>query len=124
MTLSVAITLSPNIMIAGILSWTVSFIIFDSYQQKWLSDTKMYWLQLTSYLLFYLLFIINCCEANESIAVLANDVSRDEKKFLIYDVNYGEGFNLRRDVFMRIANTVRILRERGYNYVLVLPPWG
>ncbi|EJW75460.1 hypothetical protein WUBG_13631, partial [Wuchereria bancrofti] len=25
---------------------------------------------------------------------------------------------------MRIANTVRILRERGYNYVLVLPPWG
>nr|CRZ25877.1 BMA-PAD-2 [Brugia malayi] len=84
----------------------------------------LYWLQLASYLLYYLLFIINCCEANESIAVLANDVSRDEKKFLIYDVNYGEGFNLRRDVFMRIANTVRILRERGYNYVLVLPPWG
>lgn len=26
--------------------------------------------------------------------------------------------------FCRIANTVRILRERGHNYVLVLPPWG
>ncbi|VDM27182.1 unnamed protein product [Toxocara canis] len=24
----------------------------------------------------------------------------------------------------RVANTVRLLRERGYNYVLVLPPWG
>lgn len=60
-----------------------------------------YWLLVTSNLLFYLLVITDYCDANESIAVLANDVSRDEKKFLIYDVNYGEGFNLRRDVFMR-----------------------
>ncbi|TKR64379.1 hypothetical protein L596_024925 [Steinernema carpocapsae] len=48
----------------------------------------------------------------------------EDRKFLIYDVNPGEGFNLRRDVYMRIANTVRLLRERGLNYVLVLPPWG
>uniref|UniRef100_A0A1I7TMJ6 GDP-fucose protein O-fucosyltransferase 2 n=1 Tax=Caenorhabditis tropicalis TaxID=1561998 RepID=A0A1I7TMJ6_9PELO len=47
-----------------------------------------------------------------------------EKKFLLYDVNFGEGFNLRRDVYMRIANTVRLLRESGENYILVLPPWG
>lgn len=59
------------------------------------------WLLATLCLLFYLLFIVNYCDADESIAVLANDVSRDEKKFLIYDVNYGEGFNLRRDVFVR-----------------------
>ncbi|MCP9266039.1 GDP-fucose protein O-fucosyltransferase 2 [Dirofilaria immitis] len=67
---------------------------------------------------------MKCYYADENIAVLANDVSRNERKFLVYDVNYGEGFNLRRDVFMRIANTVRILREHGHNYVLVLPPWG
>lgn len=61
-----------------------------------------------------------------------------EKRYLIYDVNHGEGFNLRRDVYMRIANTVRLLREAGQscprplkyisnsgeNYHLVLPPWG
>ncbi|CAL2036393.1 unnamed protein product [Caenorhabditis brenneri] len=47
-----------------------------------------------------------------------------EKKFLLYDVNFGEGFNLRRDVYMRVANTVRLLRESGENWILVLPPWG
>lgn len=47
-----------------------------------------------------------------------------EKKFLLYDVNFGEGFNLRRDVYMRVANTVRSLRDSGENYILVLPPWG
>lgn len=47
-----------------------------------------------------------------------------EKKFLLYDVNFGEGFNLRRDVYMRVANTVRLLRDSGENWILVLPPWG
>ncbi|PAV74820.1 hypothetical protein WR25_11833 [Diploscapter pachys] len=47
-----------------------------------------------------------------------------EKRYLIYDTNHGEGFNLRRDVYMRIANTVRFLRESGENFILVLPPWG
>jgi peptide-O-fucosyltransferase len=42
----------------------------------------------------------------------------------LYGVNPGEGFNLRRDVHMRAANLVRQLRERGHNFVLVLPPWG
>uniref|UniRef100_A0A183ETI9 CPSF_A domain-containing protein n=1 Tax=Gongylonema pulchrum TaxID=637853 RepID=A0A183ETI9_9BILA len=48
-----------------------------------------------------LLFAVNTCDANASLAVIADDVSVGERKFLIYDVNYGEGFNLRRDVFMR-----------------------
>uniref|UniRef100_A0A8R1E5J8 GDP-fucose protein O-fucosyltransferase 2 n=1 Tax=Caenorhabditis japonica TaxID=281687 RepID=A0A8R1E5J8_CAEJA len=48
-----------------------------------------------------------------------------EKQYILYDVNFGEGFNLRRDVYMRVANAVRLLRETGQrNYVLVLPPWG
>nr|XP_054750001.1 LOW QUALITY PROTEIN: GDP-fucose protein O-fucosyltransferase 2-like [Lytechinus pictus] len=45
------------------------------------------------------------------------------QRFLLYDVNPGEGFNLRRDVYMRIANLVKRLQEKD-NWVLVLPPWG
>ena len=44
------------------------------------------------------------------------------KKYLIYDANPGEGFNLRRDVYMRAANLVRSLRE-SEPWILVLPPW-
>lgn len=44
------------------------------------------------------------------------------KKYLIYDANPGEGFNLRRDVYMRVANLVRRLRETE-PWILVLPPW-
>lgn len=46
-----------------------------------------------------------------------------EQRFLLYDVNPGEGFNLRRDVYIRIVNTVRQLRDRGNDFILVLPPW-
>lgn len=41
------------------------------------------------------------------------EYSMQERRYLLYDVNPGEGFNLRRDVYMRVANTVRQLRERG-----------
>lgn len=44
-------------------------------------------------------------------------VARD-RRFLIYDINHGEGFNLRRDVYMRIANAVRLLREAGELWAL------
>lgn len=50
--------------------------------------------------------------------------SINEKRYILYDVNHGEGFNLRRDVYMRMANLVRTLRHSGQNFVLVLPPWG
>nr|CAH8821956.1 unnamed protein product [Trichobilharzia regenti] len=63
------------------------------------------------------------------------------KKYLFYDVFYGEGFNLRRDVYIRVANTLRLLRHpnqipeyalhnmniknlTGDDWILVLPPWG
>lgn len=45
-------------------------------------------------------------------------------KYLIYDVNPGEGFNLRRDVYIRAANLVKHLNDRGEDWVLVLPPWS
>ncbi|ELT94489.1 hypothetical protein CAPTEDRAFT_128307, partial [Capitella teleta] len=44
-------------------------------------------------------------------------------RYLIYDVNPGEGFNLRRDVYLRVANLVKFLNEEQ-PWVLVLPPWG
>ena len=44
-------------------------------------------------------------------------------RYLLYDVNPGEGFNLRRDVYMRVCNLVKFLNEDG-PWTLVLPPWG
>lgn len=44
-------------------------------------------------------------------------------RYLLYDVNPGEGFNLRRDVYMRIVNLAKQLNEEE-PWVLVLPPWG
>lgn len=45
-----------------------------------------------------------------------------ETKYLIYDVNPGEGFNLRRDVYLRVSNLVKLLLEKQ-KWILVLPPW-
>ncbi|XP_053733377.1 GDP-fucose protein O-fucosyltransferase 2 isoform X2 [Synchiropus splendidus] len=45
-------------------------------------------------------------------------------RYLLYDVNPPEGFNLRRDVYIRMASLVKSLRKEGDDWVLVLPPWG
>jgi len=47
-------------------------------------------------------------------------------KYILYDVNPGEGFNLRRDVYMRMAVFVKKLNQNYPDtyWVLVLPPWG
>ena len=48
----------------------------------------------------------------------------DTERYLLYSVNPGEGFNLRRDVHMRAATLVKELRtQSGQNWILVLPPW-
>ncbi|KAG2459080.1 OFUT2 fucosyltransferase, partial [Polypterus senegalus] len=44
-------------------------------------------------------------------------------QYLLYDVNPPEGFNLRRDVFIRMASLMKALLKKG-PWVLVLPPWG
>ncbi|XP_021253475.1 GDP-fucose protein O-fucosyltransferase 2 isoform X2 [Numida meleagris] len=44
-------------------------------------------------------------------------------RYLLYDVNPPEGFNLRRDVYIRIASLIKTLLK-SENWVLVLPPWG
>jgi len=47
-------------------------------------------------------------------------------RYILYDVNPGEGFNLRRDVYMRMAVFVKKLNSKYPDtyWVLVLPPWG
>lgn len=44
---------------------------------------------------------------------------------LFYDVNSVEGFNLRRDVYIRIANLVKQINNLRIEFrlKLVLPPW-
>ncbi|XP_058444275.1 GDP-fucose protein O-fucosyltransferase 2 [Malaya genurostris] len=48
------------------------------------------------------------------------------RTYLLYDINPSEGFNLRRDVYIRMAVFLRTLqRHREYaNTKLVLPPWS
>ena len=62
------------------------------------------------------LFSLSACEAPAN------------RRYLLYDCNPGEGFNLRRDVYLRLANLVKALREDERcskdDWVLVLPPWG
>lgn len=58
--------------------------------------------------------------------VLGDDSSSPNKRYLLYDCNPGEGFNLRRDVYIRMANLAKDLRKDkpDQDWVLVLPPWG
>nr|XP_039261509.1 GDP-fucose protein O-fucosyltransferase 2-like [Styela clava] len=61
------------------------------------------------------------------ILVCAENIDENPKRYLLYDCNPGEGFNLRRDVYIRMSNLVKALRDDGkkdQNWVLVLPPWG
>lgn len=47
-------------------------------------------------------------------------------RYILYDVNPPEGFNLRRDVYVRVAVFVKKLLEENeeFDWNLVLPPWG
>ncbi|XP_059139533.1 GDP-fucose protein O-fucosyltransferase 2-like [Physella acuta] len=49
--------------------------------------------------------------------------SAKSPRYLLYEVNPGEGFNLRRDVYMRVAVLVKALNEVS-PWILVLPPWS
>jgi len=61
-----------------------------------------------------------------ALCVVTTTSSTKENRFIFYDVNPGEGFNLRRDVFMRVAVLVKHLNSisKKFTYTLVLPPWG
>ncbi|XP_077897330.1 GDP-fucose protein O-fucosyltransferase 2 [Ictidomys tridecemlineatus] len=53
--------------------------------------------------------------------ILSRAASR--RRYLLYDVNPMEGFNLRRDVYIRVASLLKTLLKTE-EWVLVLPPWG
>ena len=56
------------------------------------------------------------------LSVILQAESNPQTHYLLYSVNPGEGFNLRRDVYMRAATLVKELRKTE-DWVLVLPPW-
>ena len=80
-----------------------------------------------------ILAISLCCLGQDVFDVGTGESSSHRKfgvargnntKYLIYSVNPGEGFNLHRDVHMRVAVVVKNLRETlKEDWVLVLPPW-
>uniref|UniRef100_A0A914W6I4 peptide-O-fucosyltransferase n=1 Tax=Plectus sambesii TaxID=2011161 RepID=A0A914W6I4_9BILA len=61
---------------------------------------------------------------DESASVIDADrysVAKD-RRFLLYDVNHGEGFNLRRDVYLRVSNLVRQLRDKEVDQLISYLP--
>lgn len=64
-----------------------------------------------------------CCLISLIVSCLIVLVKGDDTRYLLYSVNPGEGFNLRRDVYMRAATLVKELRKTE-DWVLVLPPWS
>ncbi|XP_014471925.1 PREDICTED: GDP-fucose protein O-fucosyltransferase 2 isoform X2 [Dinoponera quadriceps] len=53
-------------------------------------------------------------------------ISTNFSRYILYDVNPPEGFNLRRDVYIRVAIFLKglIKRNKEFQWQLVLPPWG
>ncbi|CAH1401783.1 unnamed protein product [Nezara viridula] len=49
-------------------------------------------------------------------------IPKSNLRYLLYDVNYSEGFNLRRDVYMRMAIFMHLIQD-DQDWHLVLPPW-
>ncbi|XP_015723187.1 GDP-fucose protein O-fucosyltransferase 2 isoform X1 [Coturnix japonica] len=61
--------------------------------------------------------------AGHAATSLPASAAAPRTRYLLYDVNPPEGFNLRRDVYIRIASLMKTLLK-SENWVLVLPPWG
>ncbi|XP_055685449.1 GDP-fucose protein O-fucosyltransferase 2 [Lutzomyia longipalpis] len=66
------------------------------------------------------------CGNNDNIKIQEKKTSNENITYILYDVNPVEGFNLRRDCFIRLAVFVKKLKnEPGYeNTKLVLPPFS
>jgi len=57
------------------------------------------------------------------VSVQSHNIT-ENTRYLMYDVNPGEGFNLRRDVYIRAANFIKRLNdEDNQHWILVLAPW-
>lgn len=63
--------------------------------------------------------------ANQPGTDVCSQNSAPKLQYLLYDVQKGEGFNLQRDVYMRMATLVYYLNGHyNLNTTLVLPFWG
>lgn len=64
-----------------------------------------------------------CNKNHDGVRICGN---LDEERYIFYDVNPPEGFNLRRDVYLRLAvwahKVVQLKKHK--NIKLVLPPWN
>ncbi|KAL0275181.1 UNVERIFIED_CONTAM: hypothetical protein PYX00_003123 [Menopon gallinae] len=63
------------------------------------------------------------CDVNEKGGECGSKGSSLNLRYIFYDVNPPEGFNLRRDVYMRMAGFIKKLNQDVNSY-LVLPPWS
>ncbi|PSN31421.1 GDP-fucose protein O-fucosyltransferase 2 [Blattella germanica] len=83
-------------------------------------------------MMFHLFILITCVsitfQSQGFCSKDGDDIECEETrtfpKYILYDVNPPEGFNLRRDVYMRMAVFARSLRRKAGDWHLVLPPWG
>ncbi|XP_056633675.1 GDP-fucose protein O-fucosyltransferase 2 isoform X1 [Diorhabda sublineata] len=82
---------------------------------------------------FYLIMVLNLLLPSVNLLEYENVCFKNEdsckettRRYLLYDVNRPEGFNLRRDVYMRLAVLFQNLQTSPdlNNFVLVLPPWS
>lgn len=80
-------------------------------------------MRIFSFICFFLIF--NCVNGrvedekdHATISRFSDQVSpKQDQRYLFYEVNFGEGFNLRRDVYMRIVAIVDHLRKQGLFYI-------
>lgn len=88
---------------------------------------------LLSLCLLLLLIVVNIVSSDSLLCAnspnggkCSSNVNFSTKRYILYDVNPPEGFNLRRDVYIRIAVFIKKLLEENskYHWTLVLPPWG
>ncbi|XP_057322650.1 GDP-fucose protein O-fucosyltransferase 2 [Microplitis mediator] len=86
---------------------------------------------LFSYIFIYL--FINFVNSNSEFCELTKSSDQNcgnkyinNKRYILYDVNPPEGFNLRRDVYIRVAVFIKSLikHDHKYQWHLVLPPWN
>ncbi|KAF0758874.1 GDP-fucose protein O-fucosyltransferase 2 [Aphis craccivora] len=62
--------------------------------------------------------------SDEGETLAGHTVLNTLPRYILYDVNKPEGFNLRRDVFIRMASFIHHMNKvSDYHWILVLPPW-
>ncbi|KAJ8963976.1 hypothetical protein NQ314_005235 [Rhamnusium bicolor] len=76
-----------------------------------------------------MLLLISSCSYSDSVCYKNDNKCTKENQFryLLYDVNAPEGFNLRRDVYMRFAILAHQMQKSdnpALKFKMVLPPWS